>query len=678
MNNDQDMDAELFAAEILAVTGGQKKDADGESDASDSDGEFGAVADSGDDDGMDDIGDEDDEDSFGDDDDDDDDIDDDDEDDDDDDDYGAAESKKKTKTRKAPVKKAAAPKRRRKDPARTKGTAKGATRRKGAPVVSDDDDDEIFEHEFDEDGYGDSADRDRLARMTEVERETLLSERVDNRKSAYDMWVVQRDIQKREAKRGAAAGSRTARSSSRAKLSSKSDALQVLAADKRKKSTRQIEEVSDADSEPDGVAKRSRERNHIGDSDDDRDKEYAAHDDDLGFVDAGPELQYRDVVPKEGTPRLCLNRMQLVTLSQQPYFLRAVKGLFTRIKIGDRSGGSGSYLMSQIEGLQKGKTYEAEPGKRTNYLLKLRIGKAVKDFQIIEVSGSKPSEEEFAVFRTRTLDAGLTLPSREEVKGLMKQAGDVISKKLSATDEEYKRHLTNMEALYPERINWTQKRAETQTALEIKKQELENARIRGRGELSERLAEDVQTLGKRMQEIEDYESKYMTKATGTAASLFQNLARKNLKFNSVNDRLAASRRSLEVDSSALVDPFARFDTTGQSYYSIGKKSDAVASVGDMPSNRPDRVWKSTLKSYNESAPKTKLSETAHGSWGMAVPGLAEFFQMACDDPIKAKLPGKLCVPGVDAVYADQQPKPEPLPAGTKVISFEEWMRMRNV
>lgn len=590
-------------------------------------------------------------------------------DDDDDDDY-----RQKSRRKKKPP----APK---KSKSRAKQPKKKKAPRQRAPAAmpSDDDDSEdTFEYKYDKNGYGDDDDRDRLMRMNEVERETLLMERVEARNKEYEIWKMGRNLKARQSgKPGASNATRTARSSGRSKASSKSDALQALAEDKRKKTSRAFEEVSDADSEVEGRSRRDR-REERERAVKDEAKEEAA----LMVDDDGPEMQYSDLVKvgkagERSTTPLFLRRDTLINLSQQPYFARFVVGLFARIRVeGSRySEDGGSYLICRIAGVDTGKVYDLASDVRTNYVLVLQIGKQKRPIRINMTSGSHPSEREFGVYRARALDAGVDMPRREEVNKLFKKTNELFfERKVVATDEENKKHIANMEILYPSRVNWTQKRTEARTALDIKRQELSSSRRRGMSELEDKLAREVKELEERLSEIEANEEKYGMSQV-KSEDVFHGLAMRNMALNKANEQLMARQRNLESETGGI-DPFARFDTTGQSYYSITKKGES--GNGKPPEQKRKQLsqsdWRSCLKSWRPDAKRRKISDhPLNPLFGGEIFRVDVFEKESSGGNDVPRRP-----PRVDSVYAGLVRSKVRLPPNAKVMNFDDWSKMRGM
>lgn len=661
-------------AELLAVTEkGNRDTRKDESDGSESAGEFDGVLDSdgGDDDdrnldeeGFDDDDDDADDAEYG--------IDDDD----DDDDYASRRKMKKKSARPLKQKRSSSKSK------SLKSRGKNSDRRTSTKVKQqeslDEDDEDQFQYDYDQHGYSNAADRDHLSKMNEFDREQIISERIDARNRSFHIWKKKREMAREAEANGDALQGRS-RSSGRSKQSSKSVALQALAEDKqRKQSAKPIDIGSDADSEQDRPSEKQSVR---GKREELMDSKPEAH---LLKEEEGPELRYADLVTvgTDGiatTSPLILRRDTLFQLSQKPYFGRVVEGLFVRLKIGDSQDNTGSYLICRIAGLTSGKMYNLlQSGLKTNQKLLLQSGRQRRSFEMCLISSSHPTEQEFATYVERAKAGGIEIPRREEVDRLLRSSQEMIVKhKVTETEDERLQYLANMEIVYPERINWTQKRTLIETSLEVKRQELANAQDSGRKNLEQKYTGEVETMEKRLKEVRGLEAKYVLQNKKTNVEVFQNLAKRNMKLNATNESLAASRRNFESNKTAI-DLFSRFDATGQSYFSIGDQDDgtAVAMSEQAKDAHTLKDWRKDLLTWEPTAKRRKIGESPlDPAYGVELPGLDDLVVDA-SIKIRPKKAVSLVPPGVDAVYDRPSRKLARPPSGAKLLSFDEWSKQR--
>ncbi|CAN8067885.1 unnamed protein product [Agarophyton chilense] len=654
----EDLDAEL-----LAVTDGKKR-SERKSSPSDSDGaEFEGIADSDgaeDDDAELDQDEEDDDDNeYG-------------VDDEDVDDYLSKSNSKKRASRSIDKRKATKPKQKKR---RTKSSEKKSTLRgkTSARATEEEriDDDVQFQYRYDEQGYGNAADRERLQKMNEVERELELVARIEERNREYDIWKKKREIMAREANDTVEIGKRTSRSSGRTKQSSKSDALQALAEDKRKKSSRVVDmNLSDADSEPDQLRRREKKREIK------KEVEELKPDREL-MQENGPGLTYSDLVDVRApggraTTPLFMRRDNLIRLSQKPFFERVVVGLFARVKA---PGKEDEYLLCRIASVKKGSVYKLNEDQKTNWLLVLQHGRDQRSFQIFLTSGSHPTESEFDRFRYVCDRDLIDFPRRDEIDRLTKQSLAALQNRLTPSEEEEKNHIANMEVVYPHRVNWTLKRTEAKTALDIKREDLENARARNDEDAVAQLESEVDDIEKRLIQIRRYEDQYVLKSTIRNTDIFQSLAKRNMQLNSANDTLAS--RQARQSGPTKANPFARVDTTGQSYFSI--KSEKKLVEGNLPGSSanflPETDWRRFLSVWNPNPKRRRISEKPIDPLYNAEIPCLDLLDRMTDQVLESREKKRLAVPpGVDAVYKRLMDTKRSPPKKARIISFEDWVR----
>lgn len=663
-----DIVMESLEAELLLVTDnpGSRKNA---SDGSESGDEFDGVSDSdvGDDEdpALDDVGedDEEDDDEYG--------IDDD-----EDDDYGSKRKSKKKSSRS----KSKSTSRTTSSKSRSKSLDNRAPSKMGQTAIFDgeQDNEERFHFKYDENGYGDSVDRESLSKMSEVDRERLLTKRQDDRAHAYYLWKKRNEMKARGVDVHAESEANRSRSSGRLKSTPKSDALQALAEDKRKKTSRALEiDISDADSEQDRPSEKPREETK-----EEPELPSVKEDNELLRED-GPDLCYKDLVTigSDGNARtspLFLRRDTLFQLSQLPFFGRVVEGLYVRLKVGDNQSNN-AYLLCRIAGLKTHRVYQLiETDYRTNQRLLLQSGKQRREFEINQVSGSHPTEREFDEYIDRARHGSIEIPRRDEVERLLKQSLKwIVDRNVTATEEETKRFIANMEIVYPARVNWTRKRTEVETAIDIKRQELINARDRGQEETVLKYANEIREMSKKLEEIREYEAKYVFRGKKTNVQVFESLAERNQKLNATNESLAASRRNFESNK-ATVDLFSRFDATGQSYFTIG--ADDGRNAGPLSEQAKDVYtgydWRKDLSTWDPCAKRRKISDSPiDPAFGVSLPGL-DNFSIDFARPIEPKRSVSFIPPGVDAIYDRPTRHFARPPVGTKILSFDEWSKQR--
>lgn len=566
--------------------------------------------------------------------------------------------------------------------------------------VDMDDEDEMedtFTHEFDEQGYGDAEDKAKVLAMNEIDRETLLAERVEKRQNEERLWIMTRDMQNNASKR------KGARSSSRAKPGkSKTDAaLKALKTEKLAKQASASGRAAIADLSDDsdvGDGKRTRNRGAGDGDDDDEDDENG----DTREVYEDERMQYNDLVfqrhgyidDKLEVTHLFLPRDRLSQLVSEPFFERAIQGLFVRFKK-SLSGNRAAYILCTVDSVQTlpiAKVYNVTlpdgSRVRTNRYLTLRIGsETVAGMSIDMLSNSPPTRSEFETYTKRLDGQGKRLLVRSAVDELKSHARMMTSSQSSRakpTKEESEAHIKNQEILYPEKMNWTERRGMVTLEVETCKLEYDSA-------LQKCESEHVISAAKakyeeKLSALSSIESKLRPNRISRTQQLFSSMARRNGVLNTVNEKLAASRLAMETTTEGE-NPFARFDTTGVSYFSIkGQKvkvegEEGVTPRGKDAGSRTPRMaraagidWKLCLRSWNTDEEKRVISSAPlHQAFKGRFYGLDDF-----DTPV-SDLEGRVdqsrfYPPSMDALYVDQVTVGDDNSAlaGGKAITIEEY------
>jgi hypothetical protein len=304
----------------------------------------------------------------------------------------------------------------------------------------------------------------------------------------------------------------------------------------------------------------------------------------------------------------------------------------------------------------------------------------------------------------------LRIMSHSEAEDLLQHAQTMTTsrKHVTATDEELKEHHANQEILYPENVNWTMRKADVLMFLTHERDQLKAALCGNDADAIDRAKAKVAEYEQQLADIEARQGPSQV-SHGGRMDVFQSVARKNIEINMTNERLAKSRRALETTSGG-VDPFARFDTTGMSYFSITKTKlgtekavEGVSHLGQNPTsngssgrgaadaanlqrpleNQPVRGgpddWKLALLTRQAGYSSRRAISNAPllPVYGSIFEGLDDFRRSPAE--LKELYPaGPVLPPSVDALYADQvltNPDSSLAVVG-KAITLEEYNRMR--
>jgi len=270
---------------------------------------------------------------------------------------------------------------------------------------------------YDDEGYGDEEDRQRLDEMNEIEREQTLAARVDAKRKRLQQRQLREKI--RAKKKGPPKKPQReprARHSRNNERENKKAALEDL---RRRKShagakKKQIQAYEEEESEEE-----SDEKDDPSDFDSSEDEGYDRFETQKEFE----ELDWEDL--KKMIPDLVLKRQTLEQWHNKPYFDTALQGCFVRVNIGaSRTDNTAQYRLCRVDGVKHTpKQYKLSTGKGIwcKKLLTLSWGSDKKSFPITVTSNEAPDEKLMERWREKCLKDNLDLPNKEEVDRIQEQ-----------------------------------------------------------------------------------------------------------------------------------------------------------------------------------------------------------------------------------------------------------------
>ncbi|OQV15796.1 putative RNA polymerase-associated protein RTF1-like protein [Hypsibius exemplaris] len=362
---------------------------------------------------------------------------------------------------------------------------------------SEDDDisDAEYKDEYDENLIGDAEDKQRLACMSERERETEIYRRLEQRQIAKRRFELEQKLRKRAANQAKkksltkAVDDTSARSKERrlmveGKKDSKAKAIEDLRAAREEKKSRAAElekkraavkprkrretESDDEEDEEEEDAllkdvKRKQVKDSSGSSSSDDDD-----DDDEGRPKKSKREGERDssqdpITGCEDLEKLRLSRFRLSKWLYLPYFADLVKGFFVRVNLGDMEKNQPIYTVAEILGLgSPAKPYNvALPGEKplmTNVTLKLGYYGKEKDITMNYVSNQVFTSTEFEEFKCRTANRQCPLPTLEHMKRKFLQS--VEANKYEMTDADITKMVAQKDQLGMKPRNIVMRKAE--------------------------------------------------------------------------------------------------------------------------------------------------------------------------------------------------------------------------
>eukprot|EP00871_Galdieria_phlegrea_P005101 jgi/Galph1/5592/GphlegSOOS_G4264.1 len=424
---------------------------------------------------------------------------------------------------------------------------------------------ELFEDGYDEFGFGDEEDIARLMKLSEVEREAILAERLEKR----EQLSLERDLKRRmgeekeEAERssriGASASAGLSRDSERTRK--KRAALESLALQKGRRQQRyrnedyldgELESESEGSwsyesSETEDMPKRSSKRQELRKDIEERRK----------------PITYSDIVDESGrTTPIFYRRQMLEMFVSKPYFDKMIAGMFARLSVGSAPGNPTVpiYRLVRIAG-----THERDPRYKigniyTNKRIVCLFGSVKGEFSIERFSNKHPTQAEFDRWMKQMIDDRETVPTKEDVHYLLSLALDYRRGRVKVTDEEMQKHIEKFEKLNPERINYVTKKNDIITQIMT---------LRDNGAS----AEEIAKYENKLVELEKLEAKYhRNRLETTVDNRLKSLARKAREENARIDSEKNNKQLAEDFSVSSFNPFSRKATRGNlSYFTIERK-----------------------------------------------------------------------------------------------------------
>ncbi|KAI1289366.1 RNA polymerase-associated protein RTF1 -like protein [Halotydeus destructor] len=316
--------------------------------------------------------------------------------------------------------------------------------------VDDDEEDleedvEEFNDGFDENLMGDDADKERLAQMTEKEREQELFNRGEKREVLKTRFEIERKLRlakKREQMKNKDNTDSSMRSTERRKniedKSKQKATLKVLKEqrDKKKEKQKQIklraaDVYSDSSSDEEDTKKKkspSSSDSNSDSSDSDTDKRKRDDDED-GRASADERDDY--VITLEDVNAIRVSRFRVEKWCHAPFFGPTSVGCFARVGLGiNKTTGDQVYRVTQITEVNEGaRIYGVNPptnSVKTNKVFKMRHGKDERVFRLEYLSNSPVTANEFSQWKERMEKEKIDLPTRGHVEQKKKDIANAM------------------------------------------------------------------------------------------------------------------------------------------------------------------------------------------------------------------------------------------------------------
>merc|ERR1712166_1164238 len=267
-----------------------------------------------------------------------------------------------------------------------------------APISSDDEDsdDEFAElGKYDDEGYGDNEDKERLYEMNEIEREQLLAQRVEDQRALRQRRNIRDKMnQRKEASKQVERQARPTRTGDQ-----KDDKRAALEDLRRRKS---------------GTEKKKRAMEAYPS---DKESESQSDKEDQESKSEEEELDWDEL--KKIIPQIFLPRQTLEKWHDKPFFDATVVGCFVKVNLGQRKDtGEAAYRVCQVKEVkEKARAYKLgnQTGDWCRKALELAWGDKTKAFEINVTSNDPPDEKLLEYWKRQMDDCNVDLPLKQEI-----------------------------------------------------------------------------------------------------------------------------------------------------------------------------------------------------------------------------------------------------------------------
>lgn len=418
--------------------------------------------------------------------------------------------------------------------------------------------DEKFDDGLDEYCIGDQADRERLEKMTEKEREQEIFNRVEKREALKTRREIKRKLKlakkkekkKRKAKEKAVSekeGSGIAFSRSGRKKAMEENKVKAFNELKQRRSEKKEKALLEK--------KEPLTTNDVYSSDDDQEDEQDDQGDNEGSSDEESEDEAMEeseekVGSVDDVEKIRLSRHKLEKWVHMPFFENLIKGCFVRIGIGQNEGRS-VYRVAQVLGVvETAKVYNLG-GTRTNKGLRLKHGKQERVFRLEFVSNQRFTDTEFARWVSEMHSNDIPLPTLDEIETKSQELQN--SKNYSYQDNDVDQIVAEKQKFRKTPFNYAMKKNQLLRSKEVAEQQ-------GNLDESQTLQSELEELEERAQELDKMRSK------GLSAISYIN--ERNRKKNIIEAEKAIVEEAKTEERKD--DPFTRRKTLPQLVAKINK------------------------------------------------------------------------------------------------------------
>lgn len=436
---------------------------------------------------------------------------------------------------------------------------------------SEDEEDEQYHDGWDDNLMGDEADRERLERMTEKEREQEIFNRVEKREALKTRFEIERTLRlakKKEKKKK--------REKEKANLEKEGIAL-------RKKERKKHVEEKKAKALDDLKAKRSEKKERkvaeslaeqkepqlkasdvfTDDEDDDEQEESKSSSGEGSFRESDEEQGDEDpqrVASVDDLERIRVSRHKLERWVHMPFFAKIIAGCYVRVGIGSHDARP-VYRVAEIRDVvETAKVYSLGTTK-TNKGLKLKHGNQERVFRLEFVSNQGFTETEFSRWKEECESHGIPLPTLDEVDNKASQFNE--ARHYMYNEDDVDKIVAEKQKFRKTPFNYAHKKNNLMRSKEVAEQ-------KGNIEEAEKIRSELEDLEEKAQHLDKVRSKNL--------SAISYINERNRKRNIVEAEKAAAEEMMNEEQRA--DPFTRRKTLPQLVSMVKNAPSPVTRVGN--------------------------------------------------------------------------------------------------
>jgi len=326
--------------------------------------------------------------------------------------------------------------------------------------------------------YKDNKDRDKIERMSEMEREMKLYERSEKRRKLLDTFRL-RQTKKRQAKAQKTVKGKRIGKGRKGKLSNQK-------VESRKKKPRyddseddiSISSMSDSDEESDEfVEEENRSEKKTGSK--------------RGSKKASEDLQ----IQFEDVKKMQITRDMLVNWVDEPFFEQVIGG-FVRLGIGadPQTPDRIVYRMCEIEAITKTNVaYAVEKRKKVDKQLLLRHGRDKREFRIEVISNGVLDETEFLAWRATMLKSRRKIPTKSDAEAYVKRISDTV-KNYVYSESDVLRKVQRQKEIRNKPVNITSEKEELKRRIKYFKEKGELDKVKPLQDQLERVTKEFNAV----------------------------------------------------------------------------------------------------------------------------------------------------------------------------------------